>query len=642
MEDEYQKTSELVYRQVLEQQNKLKNARPNSNSSFLNEYDKLKTTNLGGITFATLYTGGVLQTTHQQYKELYSKFYTSDICKGTILALTEICPNSIGVRCYFEFDYRSWVRLPTDLEMIEHIKMAQELIREAFPPNQQNDVTCHAAKCTPKIKFASASKKEKGKLAMGTHIVFAQIILNTQELRQLIATLDARITLKFPFFSGSVDAASVHTDSASLRPLYAYRLDQCDGCYPTRKKANQDTGKNNKSTSLTTTKYIENEKKWSGSSDLISLDKETYESDSEVDVPPLANELECKSEGCIKGKKFASPSIYKPWFILLEDGLSLDYYDEDSDDKKEWIEDMSIVPPFGLQCNKYNKPFDAIDTNNVIVKHGTSIIHRSEKSLFSSKLKTGVRFYPQSHTELLTVVGKIIQNFDPEHYSNITVSNALFTQRLCSMLVSVKNSKFCLLKDDCHGGNNIYFILKFKSKKKSKSEIRFVCHKTECDRILTQFRKSKATTKNKLVVQEEEIQITAKQKLLLFKTSKEIPFQLRKQVLNLLHIRDTEQRQEEIKEEESIPKLLYSISNDGDSSLPAKYVYDPRIAMMVIEKELSLPIPTKKRNVEELGCSYEQKVIKKIDEIPIIKETTRQEKEQTLDFYLDDLLKSDW
>lgn len=636
--EEYIKVSEQIYRQVLEQQVKLKNAKPNTNSQFLKEYDKLK--QMGGSTFATLYTGGVLSLTHQQYKELYNKYYTKDICNGAILAFTEICPNSIGVRLYFEFDYRSWIRLPTEEEMINHVKMAQTLVKEAFPQEEKNDPTCHVAKCTPKIKFAAASKNEKGKLAIGTHIIFAQIILNTLQLRQLIATLDARMTLENSFFSGTVDAASVHRESASLRPLYAYRLDQCDGCYPSRKKRiNPPPNAKKKSASANIelkTKYIENEKQWTKNNDLISLEKENYESDSEEDIGIEEEDAACKQD-CIKGKKFASPSIYKPWFILLEDGKTLEYFDEDTDDKKEWIEDTSIIPPFGLGFNNYHKPKDAVDIENIIVKHGNSIILKSEKSLFTPKLKTGLIFDSQSHTEILNAVTKIIHDFDPEHYSEVRVNYALYTQRSCSMLVALKpglNYKFCLLKDACHGNNNVFFTLKFKSKKKNKSEIRFFCQAPQCIDILRNYHSKSKNTKNKnLIVVENEIGVTPLQKLLLCKTSKEIPFQLRKEVLNLLNIKCNNESEKEFFEEEKQLLLL------NEDSKPAKFMYDARIGSMVLEQELSLPIPTKKRNYEELGCFFENSEHSKPKKIPEVEvETSRLEKEQTFDFLLDELL----
>ncbi len=648
--DDYQTTSDLIIRQVLEQNQYLKHKRPNTNSAFLTQYDKIQS--MGGITFATLYTGGVLQTTHQQYKELYSTYYTIDIIKKqAILALTEICPNSIGVRCYFEFDYRSWIRLPTEFEMIEHVKMAQLLIKESFPIEEGNDITCHVAKCTPKIKFAAESKNEKGKLAIGTHLVFAQIIVNTQQLRQLALTLDARITSKYPFFNGIVDAASVHKDNASLRPLYAYKLDECKGCYPIRKPKpiKATTKKPNKPLE---TKALTNEKSWCGENLVLLESADNYESDSEPEAPLLQNGLECNSEGCIRGKKFASPSVYKPWFILFDN--EPDMFDEDLADNlqiKNWIEDMSIVPPFGLRPNIYHKVPDAIEVDNLNVKDGRSIIYKIEKSLFVSK-SSETRFSSQSHTDLYSVVSEIIHDFDSEHYSSVTISSISYTAKSCSMLVSLKGSKeqkFCLLKNDYHSSNRVFFFLKLKSKKQNKSEIRLCCHNEECKKLLNYFHKNQKSNnlskheKKLKKLKNEEIQITAVQKLLLFKTTKEIPYQLRNKVKVLLHLHDPSSDIPDIKEikpnETSLDGLRMNLPN-GDS-LPVPLLLDERIGMMVTKEEYSLPVPTKKRNLIELNPSYGfvGDVILPKEEVQIKKQASQEEKYATAFCLLDELLK---
>ncbi len=648
MEDDYQKVADAILRQVLEQNTKLKNIRPNTNSQFLIEYDKIKATSMGGITFVTLYTGGVLQTTHQQYKELYARYYTRDIIKKScILALTEICPNSIGVRCYFEFDYRSFIRLPTEIEMIEHIKMSQILIKQSFPQKDGNDCTLHVAKCTPKIKYAAASKNEKGKLAIGLHLVFAQIIVDTQELRQLALTLDARITSHNPFFSGSVDAASVHKDSASLRPLYAYRLDECEGCYTVRKGSIKQP---NKTKVKNESKSLKNEKSWCGD-DLMEIEQETnYDSESEIDMPLLQTGLICESEGCIKGKKFASPSIYKPWFILLEDGETIDYFDDENieeDDIKNWIEDMSIVPPFGLKRNIYCKVIDAIEIDILSNKNGSNIIFKLEKTLFT---KQGVRFSSQSHTDLYTSILEIIHDFDKEHYSNVGIASILFTPRSCTLLVALKGCRqkhYCLLKNDYHGSNRIFFFLKLKSKKRNKSEIRLCCRNKICNPILTWYHKDqKPKNKNerKLIKLKDDIQITPLQKMLLSQTSKEIPSKLRKQVMNLLHLNESKEEIEYFKENEEESGSLEGLRQtlpDGNS-IPVKLFYDERIAMLVTKEELSLPPPTKKRNIKDINPCYffENDPIIKKDEVILVEETSLHDREMAFNFMCDQFLKN--
>ena len=628
---EYNRLADEIVRLVEEQKKILKTkSKPNTNSQFLRQYDATKT--IGGTVFATLYTGGTLKTTHSDYNRLYNDFYTKDICNGVVLAITEICPNAIGVRCYFEFDYRSWVRLPTNEEMIEHVKESQKLVKEAFPNEKEDNVTCHVAKCSPKIKFAAESKKEKGKLALGIHLVFAQIVLNTTQLRQLILTLDARITAKTPFFSGSIDAASVHKESASLRPLYAYKLDRCDGCFTKKDKKVVVVTSTKKTTS--NSKYLRNEKSWCGQ-ELINLREDpvdcNYDSLSDNDDDNAAQLVvtnECKGEGCLKGRTLASPSIYEPWFILLKDGETIEYYDEDDEEedenekKKKWIQDMSIVPPSDLikKFNVYNVPIDAVDTESLNVQNGmSSVVYKNEKSIFNSKAKTCIQFSHQSHFDLFVVVADAIRSFDPEHYADINVSDILFTQKSATMLVTLKGGKscrFCVLRNDYHVSNRVFFFLSLKQKKKKKSEIRLLCHDPDCKKILDYYFKEKKEqqqnkNKNFLPFKECKLDLTYEQKINLPKTTKEIPNEFRKKLLLILNLKVKDILQEEDdnnnnKRFESFGssnsksgELMYSLP-DG-SCLPVPMFMDDRVGICVTKEELSLPLTTKKRNYEDQG-----------------------------------------
>jgi len=162
--------------------------------------------------------------------------------------------------------------------------------------------------------------------------------------------------------------------------------------------------------------------------------------------------------------------------FILEDGETMDYFEEDDEiEMKNWIEDMSIIPPFGLQRNIYHKVADAIEIDILSNKNGSNIIFKLEKTLFT---KQGVRFSSQSHTDLYSSILEIIHDFDPEHYSNVGIASVLFTPRSCTLLVSLKGSRqkhYCILKNEYHGKNRVFFFLKLKSKKRNKSEIRLCC-----------------------------------------------------------------------------------------------------------------------------------------------------------------------
>ncbi len=651
---DYNKVFDTVARACNEQKYELRNARPNCNSLFLAAYDKLGNKK-GGTTFATLYTGGVLSCTYKEYLALYKEHYTKDVCNGAVLAMTEICPNAIGIRCYFELDYRSWVRLPTDEEMISHVKIAHILVKESFP---KADVACHIASCTPKIKFSNGKNNEKAKLAMGLHIIFSRVIVNTSILRQLMLTLDARITAVDPFFSGSVDAASAHRESASLRPIYAYKLDECPGCFPIRQKINQPnpttttmkkTSNNNKKP-IVVTKYLSNEMDWSGL-ELLSLEEgNNYDSDDDnenVELPELDG-LKCEKEGCIKGRRIASPSIYKPWFILTCDDPEPIYFEEC--DKVNWICDMSIIPPenFMQQFSEYRKPIDAIEVENVNFKNGNPLIFKNEKTLFHPKSKTSLQLSCQSHTDLFEAVRDVIHQFDLDHYHDVQIANIIFTKQSSSMLVSLKFSqetKFCLLKDDYHRSNRIWFFLKLKSKKKAKSEIRFYCHKAECKDILREYQKTKKNTKNKgfqQIVIPSDVKMNDTQKMTIHKTCKPIPVVLRRKIMQILNIKTAADEFDESKISQSFnsnTNSLRCLQSDG-SSLPVEFIFDNRIGTMVTKEELSLPIPNRKRDISELNSHYMYTLTPSPKKKPTVAENNKRlsnvEIKATLDCCLDD------
>ncbi len=188
------------------------------------------------------------------------------------------------------------------------------------------------------------------------------------------------------------------------------------------------------------------------------------------------------------------------------------------------------------------------------------------------------------------------------------------------MLVSLKNGKdcrFCLLKDDYHKSNRIFFYLKLKSKKQNKSEIRLCCYDLDCKKILDTFHKERKElnkNKNKKILpikKEGNLTLSPMIQMLLFKTTKEIPALLRRRLLQLLNIKTnnedlsiTNDFEKNIHEQNScgFESLRYN-SKDGES-LPVPLYHDKRIGIMVTKEELSLPLPTKKRNIIELNESY--------------------------------------
>ncbi len=109
--EEYKQVANEVYREMLVQQRAIEQIKPNQNSLFLRELDRLPKIGSGKMMLGTIYTGGVIQASHEKYRQVLLEAYVKDVASNkVVLAWTEMCPGDLGVRCYFEIDYRSFVR----------------------------------------------------------------------------------------------------------------------------------------------------------------------------------------------------------------------------------------------------------------------------------------------------------------------------------------------------------------------------------------------------------------------------------------------------------------------------------------------------------------------------------------------------
>lgn len=162
----------------------------------------------------TLMSGGIMYGTPAMY---YNNLHlrADDIRAGKILS-----DNQIGhygnVRAFFELDYRHNSEVPSDDEMLRHVRICQETIRVNFP---ESDVACHV--CITPLK----TKAEI--LCAGVHIIFEHVILqNVDELREAAEVANAQIC-KDSVYDSVVDSASSHSQHASLRPIHAHKITDC-------------------------------------------------------------------------------------------------------------------------------------------------------------------------------------------------------------------------------------------------------------------------------------------------------------------------------------------------------------------------------------------------------------------------------
>lgn len=590
----YEKQCDKITRLLHKQERQLEaKYRPNENSAFLTQYDCLP--KLGGIMFATLYTSGVLTCSHEQYKQLWSKYYVTDCIENTntLLAFTEYCPNAIGIRCFFEFDYRSYIRLPTQDELIKHVQIAQNLIRESFPNNTTN-IDVYAAKCSPKLKYSRQDKLAKPKLAVGLHLVFPYIVVHTAELRQLILTLDARITQDNPFFSGIVDPSSVKRECASLRPLYAYRLDNCESCITSRKTKSKTDKK---------LKFMKTEEEWSGQNMYMAEkeDRDSDDSDMELDeLLPLDESVTCRSSICLRGRKIASPSIYIPWLHINNQGIeNLVEKHPGGEVKKKWLELTSIVPDLLFPRSNYVPVQDAVASDSILTTASNSIIFIKEKKINNQILRNNndIKLSPQTHTEIYSLITKLIREFD-EHYERALINVLHFNSKYNSMYATLKGDRkitnWCFLKEGPHQGNGVFFTFQLKPTRTLKtSEMKLGCHDSDCKALYKLYKdEKKKQTKTKAI---QATTLKPGQQLLLARTSKLIPTDIRKQILCLLRIHDT--YIERCGLEEDISK---EYKDNNEYKKDENLVFDERTGTMVYEQELSMPVPTKKRSYNDL------------------------------------------
>lgn len=574
-----------VYREMLSKMENLKHRKPNTNSLFLNEYDKLQRLNSNSsaatLVCANLYTQGVLKLTRPQYEHLKTVFI-KDIIEGkAVLAFTEVSCNMRGIRCFFEIDYRSSIRFPTEEEMTRHAKMAFNLVREcccSSSSSSASPLVMYVAKCDRKLKFFKKKKEavhsnddgnstnedqqqqqftekksqdektqeevsylgvSKAKLALGLHIVFPFILLHTSELRQLALTLDIRITADDPFFSGSVDASSVHREDATLRPLYTYRLEDCHGCVKQRKKSSSIS---KKSSSSTDNAFLRALHEWSGEACnkyKMREEEEGYDSDSDPLFlrKPLSKHLECK-EGCFTGYKYANPSIYRPWFCLSNkraisqgenkhhdnnnDLIETFYFDEQPESISHWILSMSIIPPEGMPFTSYNAAADSPAVTDPFIRPGVVSVFKSEvKYNRKTKNASDYELIPEQHTRIYQLVTELIQNFGTRHfYSDLVAQRVYFNKHLSILTVNVKGKSFkkCQILDNEHADNRIFFRIKLKC---NRNTITQDCFDKVCKDIFRQWQNQKKKKKSKLNSKQSSessvdcMKLSAKQKLIL-------------------------------------------------------------------------------------------------------------------------------
>lgn len=135
-----------------------------------------------------------------------------------------------GFRMFFELDYRSDYNNPSYDEILQHASLCQDVVKSFFVNNPSANCRMWFMPCDPKLKFAKDNIEPV--LAMGVHLIFPDIIVNTQMARQMAA--GANLRLEAVFYGRNkgelVDMDCYRDHTVSLRPSYAHKIDNCLTC----------------------------------------------------------------------------------------------------------------------------------------------------------------------------------------------------------------------------------------------------------------------------------------------------------------------------------------------------------------------------------------------------------------------------
>jgi hypothetical protein len=186
--------------------------------------------NSGELTRSNIMTGGIIRCAHEIFlKALPLK--ALDIRNGVVLVDGAVASNAEGINMFFEIDYQSDVALPPPHIIVQHISLAFECVRKAFPSVPAAKFQMTVSICQPKLK----KKRQVELAAFGVHLVFPGIVVKTDVMYRLTAYLNQEITRKTPEWGDVVDAQPIKKSLATLRPNGSHKADECSVCVLNKK-----------------------------------------------------------------------------------------------------------------------------------------------------------------------------------------------------------------------------------------------------------------------------------------------------------------------------------------------------------------------------------------------------------------------
>lgn len=420
-----------------------------------------------------------------------------DITRGVVTTLNEIATSSEGIRVFFEFDYRG-LALPSLQDIIVHIDMACQLVHEMFP--KHSNIIAQVAACKPKTKM----KKNTRILAMGIHMVFPTVVTTSQVIKIMADTLNSRISIAFPKYVGIVDSSPVNRETASLRCVFSYKIDDCSICF---EKARKTRKKNTISPELKA--FAQQQHQQLANKSFVNIDDMMVQDDSDAadeEENKQNDDDEDNDDDVVTGRaasevphdcdcgKLINPSVYRPLLTVLHSG---DFCMEIQSKSIIVQLQQSMINPITTGQGNFTRgvvfPNDAVhplDRTNRSSTSSTSIIKFKSEEKGLKKLTTNTaevkpaKVMIQAFTSALRTISR--------EYSQTRISSVRYNKSEGTVLLVLdgNGSRFCVIRNDDHTNNRVYAIYHLKSKK-----FRMYCHNKACSETLKSCRYKNTKTK---------------------------------------------------------------------------------------------------------------------------------------------------
>ena len=440
----------------------------------------------GEVQRCTFFSGGILYAGFFAYKNSL-KWLAADINKGVSLPINEIAYNCDGVRLFFELDYRCKQQLPDSTTIDKHLKIIRQVVADMFTC----EFVMHVAMCQPKLK---TNKSGESCLAFGLHVVFNGIVCYTALIKRCGELIDTKITEDDPVWAGVVDTGSVHHKHASLRMIYACKIEQCQFCNKYNYNTSSFSG-NITSGNYSTKKMKKRRKVWNEKSrNVESLDG--FLSDNEFDEKEdIGLEFEAEADEmcyihdkplllalydcdqCVNGVS-QNTSIYTPMMSFNKDG-QVDYGIQTAPILHQllWMSINPMTEGPGRFTTNIRIPqdmpniLDSRPIGNILYKQERQIISRSKSYNTLQVIK-----YADIYRKMTSVIRELLPQM-----RCVLIANIRFNVDKKSLYIDLRStgSRYCPLHGGEHTSNRVYFVLMICS-----GQIFLNCYNKECRDVL--------------------------------------------------------------------------------------------------------------------------------------------------------------